>query len=86
MPARGALAEGAASPVPLPLSPNAENLPNVSSWESRWCIHAETLNPETAGWPSLSLHIHLALQHLPYAIGCVTGPTHPPRSVHCAGR
>lgn len=32
-----------------------------------------TLDPQTAGWPHLSFHVHLAWQHLQYAIGKWTG-------------
>jgi len=32
-----------------------------------------TLDPQTAGWPSLSFYVHLALQHLQYAVGRIAG-------------
>jgi len=31
------------------------------------------LDPQTAGWPSLSFYVHLLLQHAQYALGRITG-------------
>lgn len=38
-----------------------------------WTRGAIDLDPRTAGWPSLSFYVHLALQHLHYWVGRLTG-------------
>ena len=38
-----------------------------------WARGATDFDPRTAGWPSLSFYMHLAWQHLHYAVGRITG-------------
>ncbi len=38
-----------------------------------WDTGRLSLNPETAGWPSLSFYVHLLLQHLQYLVGRYDG-------------
>lgn len=38
-----------------------------------WDSGQVTLNPQTAGWPSLSFYVHLGLQHLDYLLGRAAG-------------
>lgn len=38
-----------------------------------WGSGQFTLNPETAGWPSLSFYVHMLIQHLHYGLGRISG-------------
>jgi tetratricopeptide (TPR) repeat protein len=51
-----------------------EALPMRKAFEMwGWGDGALHLNPETAGWPSLSFYIHLLAQKIQYAVGRITG-------------
>jgi hypothetical protein len=54
--------------------PEEEALPVRKAFEMwGWDQGHLTLDPQTAGWPSLSFYVQLALQHVQYAIGKLTG-------------
>ncbi len=54
--------------------PEEETLPVMKAFAMwGWDEGRLTLDPQTAGWPALSFYVNLALQHLQYALGRLTG-------------
>jgi hypothetical protein len=60
--------------VGLPPGTSDEALPMKKAFEMwGWSRGHVSLDPQTAGWPSLSFYLHLLLQYLQYGVGRLTG-------------
>lgn len=54
--------------------PEEETLPVMKAFAMwGWDEGRLTLDPQTAGWPALSFYVNLALQHVQFALGKLTG-------------